>query len=124
MKTIKLISGMLIVAAFLAVGSFQGNAFGKTKPASNTERVNLVVSGMYCPYCSQALKTKLSSLKGVENVSANYKTGCASFECPYLSKLNKAQINNAVKSAGFTLKEVKYVEKPAQKTAKVKTSSW
>ncbi len=115
---------MLVVSAFLMVGSFQSNAVAKTKPMAKTEKIDLTVSGMYCPMCSKALKSSLSSLSGVENVSANYKTGDASFDCPACSKVSKAQINKAVRKAGFTLKDVKYVEKPAQQTSNAKKSSW
>ncbi len=108
MKAIKAITGMLVVAAFLAAGSFQSSAVAKTKPKVKYEHVNLKVSGMFCTNCSKSLESSLCKFKGAEHVKANYKTGMASLDVPATSKVTKLELKKAVEEAGFKLKEVKY----------------
>lgn len=122
MKTIKAITGMLIVAAFLAVGTFQTNAFAGNKPAAKTEHIALKVSGMSCPYCSKGLESSLCKLKGAENIKADYKTGLASLDVPASSNVTKEQLKQSVSNAGFTLKEVKFTQKSVRQTATKKQS--
>jgi len=122
MKKIDAILGMLILAAFLSVAVFQTNSFAKDKPTPRTQHVTLQVSGMMCSNCSKSLESNLNKLKGAENVTADYSTGCASFDCPASAKVTKAQLKQAVADAGFTLKEVKFTEKPL-KAADLKEQS-
>ncbi len=112
MKTLKIIGGMLFVAAFLAVSLLPSDSFAKTKLAGKTEHINLQVSGMMCPYCSSSLETCLGKLKGAENIKANYSTGRASLDVPASSQVTKDQLMKAVKNAGFKLVEVKFLLKP------------
>lgn len=103
---------MLVLAAFLALGTFQSNSFARSKPTGRTEHINLQVSGMMCTQCSKSLESSLSKFKGAENVKADYNTGCASLDVPATSKVTKAQLKKVVADAGFSLKEVKFIEEP------------
>jgi len=122
MKTIKSISRLLVLAAFVALVAFQSNSFAKTNPSAQTKHVSLMVSGMMCTDCSSSLESSLCKLKGAENVKADYKTGTASLDVPASAQITKAQLTQAVSDAGFTLKEVKFTENP-QKTSAVKQQS-
>lgn len=117
MKAIKSITGMLVVASFFAFATFQSNAFARSKPTGKAEHINLQVSGITCPYCSKSLESCLGKVKGAENVKADYNTGYASLDVPATSKVTKEQLTKAVADAGFTLKEVKFMEKPNKNTA-------
>jgi len=111
MKTIKSISGMLVVAAFISVVALQGNSFAKNKSTASTEHVSMLVSGMMCSQCSKSLESSLCKFKGAENVKADYNTGRASLDVPASSQVTKAQLTKAVTDAGFTLKEVNFRQK-------------
>lgn len=117
MKTIKSISGMVVIALFLAVTAFQSNSIAKTKPTGQTKHIDLHVSGMMCSNCSKSLESCLGKFKGAENVKANYNTGYASLDVPATSKVTKKQLMKAVEGAGFTLQEVKFTENPSKTTA-------
>jgi copper chaperone CopZ len=122
MKPIKSIAGMLVVASFFAFAAFQSNAFARSKPTGKTEHINLQVSGMMCSQCSKSLESSLCKFKGAENVKADYNTGYASLDVPSTSEVTKEQLTKAVADAGFTLKEVKFIEKP-NKAADLKVQS-
>ncbi|HUI30716.1 MAG TPA: cation transporter [Candidatus Acidoferrales bacterium] len=111
MKTIKLISGLLTLAAFLSISVFQSNSFAKNKPTAKTEHINLRVSGMMCSSCSKSLESSLCKFKGAKNVKANYNTGYASLDVPATTQVTRDQLVKAVADAGFTLKEVKFTPK-------------
>jgi len=121
MKTTRSITGMLILAAFLAL-AFQRNSFAKIKPTGKTEHINLMVSGMMCSNCSKSLESSLCKFKGAKNVKADYNTGYASLDLPMTSQVTKAQLQKAVADAGFTLKEVKFTES-SNKTSSSKQQS-
>ncbi len=56
MKTAKSISGMVVIASFLAVTAFQSNSIAGTKPTGQTKHIDLRVSGMICSQCSKSLE--------------------------------------------------------------------
>ncbi len=122
MKATKSIIGMLVAAAFLAIGAFQGNAFAKGNTAGKTEHINLKVSGMMCSNCTKSLESSLCKFKGAQNVKADYNTGYASLDVPAASHVTKDQLKKAVSNAGFTLKEVKFTQN-SQKVPDLKQQS-
>ncbi len=80
--------------------------FGQTK------QTQVTVSGLACPVCSYGLEKKLKQIEGIENLYIELKTGLVTFTMKEGKTVTEEVIKKKVIDAGYTLKEIKYVDLP------------
>lgn len=72
---------------------------------ANNQKINLKISGMACNDCEAAVEKVLMQLDGVEEVSANHKTGTATVA--YLpSKVISTDFEKAIDQTGYSFKSI------------------
>lgn len=64
---------------------------------------DVLIDGMHCESCSLLLEQKLKAVKGVTEVSVDYRTGMATIEADAGHLPTERQISEAVKKAGYSL---------------------
>jgi len=89
----------LVIVGF-AIGLLTSPAFAEI------EEVKLQVDGLACPFCVYGLEKKLKKISEVSDYEISLKDGEASVVIEKGALLDLGKFNEAVKRAGFTLKEV------------------
>ena len=79
---------------------------------AQTKQIQVTVSGLACPVCSYGLEKKLKQIDGIENLKIELKTGLVIFNVREGKTVSEAVIKQKVKDAGYTVKEIKYVDLP------------
>lgn len=103
---------MMILAAAIASGCATTDAPVTAERFSGTDlsasrEVLLTVFGLSCPLCSNNLDGQLAKVKGVEGATIDLKTGAVTVRLAEGHSVTSSDLAGAVKSAGFTLKEIK-----------------
>lgn len=84
-------------------------------PAQNlyaeVEQTELQVDGLSCPFCSLGLEKKLKRVEGVQAVTIHMKRGLTEVQSKPGAPLNLVEIRQAVKEAGFTLRDIRLTVK-------------
>ena len=79
---------------------------------AQTKQTQVTVSGLACPVCSYGLEKKLKQIDGIENLKIDLKTGLVTFTMKEGKTVSDEVIRQKVKEAGYTVKEIKYVDLP------------
>ena len=82
---------------------------------AQTKQIQVTVSGLSCPVCSYGLEKKLKQIDGIENLNIDLKTGLVTFNMKEGKTVTEDVINKKVKDAGYTVKEIRYVDLPKEK---------
>lgn len=67
--------------------------------------LTLKVGGLACPFCVNGVERQLRRLSGVGGLTTELKTGSVSFHWQGTNSLSAHSLSNAVRRAGFTLRE-------------------
>lgn len=102
----KKLSLLLICALFTACTTPQPTETGKPLDAS---KAVLTLLGMSCPLCSNNVDGRLKKVEGVESVQINLETGKVTITFGDPSP-TRAQIELAIKEAGFTLSDMELIQ--------------
>ena len=63
------------------------------------------VDGLACPYCTYGIEKQLRAIPGVNAIKTSIKTSTVTVVMKDGAKLTRAQANQAVKAAGFTMRD-------------------
>jgi len=74
---------------------------------AETERVEMRVDGMTCPFCVYGIEKKLKGVGGIEDASANLKTGIVDIKVNNGNAVDIKKLNKAVEESGFTPGEIR-----------------
>jgi copper chaperone CopZ len=72
-----------------------------TATANPTDRIEVNVNGMACPFCAYGIEKKLRAIAGARNVKVDLEAGRATFEAP-AGSVSEEQVKQAIKDAGFS----------------------
>ena len=86
------------------------------------EQVNVRVDGLSCPFCAYGLEKQLIKLDGVENLQIDIEKGLVTFHVQEGKSIPEEEINEAIKKAGFTPKEITYIEVPLKEDKEIPKS--
>ena len=70
----------------------------------------LTVDGLACPFCAYGIEKQLSALAGVESIEVDIDEGLVAVTMAEGATLDRADIEQAVMDAGFTLRKVEQVQ--------------
>ncbi len=73
--------------------------------------VHLIVDGMVCPFCAYGLEKRLGKLAGVDSVSIRISDGLVQIREKEGALLTQAILKREVERAGFTLREMKRLDR-------------
>lgn len=68
------------------------------------------VDGLACPFCAYGIEKQLSKLDGVQSVETDIKQGLVVVRVQNGKSLDKPQVEQAVKKAGFSLRSLEMAE--------------
>lgn len=71
------------------------------------------VDGLSCPFCAYGIEKQLSKLDGVQEVETDIQQGRMLIRAQDGKALAKAQVEQAVKKAGFSLRSFRQLEPEA-----------
>jgi len=74
---------------------------------AETERIEMRVDGMTCPFCVYGIEKKLKGVAGIEDASANLKTGIVDITVNNGNEVDVDKLKKAVEESGFTPGEIK-----------------
>lgn len=74
--------------------------------------VTLKVDGMSCPFCAYGLEKRLREIPAVDTLIVRVSDGMVQIRVKEGQQLPDAELRDAVKRAGFTLREIHRVENP------------
>ena len=69
----------------------------------------LTVDGLACPFCAYGIEKQLTALEGVESIEVEIDEGLVVVTMGEGATLDRADMDQAVMDAGFTLRKVKQV---------------
>ena len=69
----------------------------------------LTVDGLACPFCAYDIEKQLSALAGVESIEVDIDEGLVAVTMAEGATLDRADMDQAVMDAGFTLRKVEQV---------------
>lgn len=72
------------------------------------------VDGLACPFCAHGLEKKMNKLEGVEKTYIDINEGIVDIKIKKGATLSEDKIKEAVKAAGFTIRNIKYANKETQ----------
>ncbi len=72
--------------------------------------VTLRVDGMSCPFCAYGLEKRLREIPAVDTLVIRVSDGLVQIRVKEGQELDDAALENAVKRAGFTLREISRAE--------------
>ncbi len=106
---------LIVVCFFLVFGCSNGGQKksapeAKAPVAENVKvaAIELSIQGMTCTGCEQTIQSGLTSLKGVRQVKANFKTGKAYVEIlPNLA--DTSQVRESITKSGYALANIKSI---------------
>lgn len=114
-RVVRAITLVCALTAWLAAGTpviqAQQQATGNN-PAAGKEAV-VTVKGMQCPFCAYGIKKHLAKIPGVKNVDVNLAKNEAIVQFAVDAQPTDAQIQQAVKNAGFTTGKIEWRTAPA-----------
>ena len=70
----------------------------------------LTVDGLACPFCAYGIEKQLSALAGVESIEVHIDEGLVAVTMAEGATLDRADIEQAVMDAGFTLRKVEQAQ--------------
>ena len=79
---------------------------------AQTKQIQMTVSGLACPVCSYGLEKKLKQIDGVQNLYIELSTGKVTFDMSDGKTVTEEVLKQKVKDAGYTVKEIKYLDLP------------
>lgn len=92
----------ITIAVFiLFISSFFPVAFAEIK------EVEIGIDGLSCPFCVWGLKKQMKSIEAIEKLDISLKKSVASITLKGKSMLNVQDYKDAVKKAGFSVREIK-----------------
>lgn len=91
----------------LPVASSAGVPAAEPAAAAHSTYYQLQVDGLACPFCAYGIEKKLHAIKGVTDVQTDIKSGSVYLRMNGDTKLDEATADQAVKAAGFRLKNMK-----------------
>lgn len=92
-----IIVGVLI----LLISSFFSVAFAEIK------EVEIRIDGLSCPFCVFGLKQQMKKLEAIDRLNISLKNSLARITLKEGSSLNIEDLKNAVKDAGFSVREIR-----------------
>ena len=72
------------------------------------------VDGLACPFCVYGIEKKLGQLDGVDKIESDLKAGKLRIHMKGNKTLTEAQVREAVKSSGFSLRSFSRIEAESQ----------
>jgi len=76
----------------------------------------LGVDGMSCPFCAFGIEKKLNKLDTIKSLDVKLEEGFVDIYLKPEQQLSEAELQKAVKKAGFSVRSIEYVNKNAQPT--------
>lgn len=110
MKRLTVITGLII--GFLFTLSVADQAYAQKK--IDNPDVVVGVDGLACPFCAYGLEKKVKKLDGVKATYVDIDKGIVDIKLKEGATLSEENIKKAVADAGFTVREIKYPNKPAK----------
>jgi mercuric ion binding protein len=74
--------------------------------------VTLTVDGMSCPFCAYGLEKRLREIAAVDTLVVRVSDGLVQIRAKEGQELQDAELHEAVKRAGFSLREIHRLEQP------------
>jgi copper chaperone CopZ len=96
----RLVISTVVVTALALVASTLGAA--AQAPVGDPNQAVVTVRGMQCPFCAYGIKKHLAKLQGAMRVNVELATNQAIVTFAPGAKVTDAQIQQAVRNAGFT----------------------
>jgi len=93
------ISVVVVMALGLVASTFSAAA---QAPAGDRNQAVVTVRGMQCPFCAYGIKKHLAKLPGATRVDVELAKNQAIVTFTPVAKVTDAQIQQAVRNAGFT----------------------
>lgn len=90
-----------IAVSILFIFSLFSVAFAEIK------EVEIGIDGLSCPFCVFGLKEQMKKIEAIDKLNINLKNSLASITLKESSLLNIKDFKNAVKKAGFSIREIK-----------------
>lgn len=91
-------------------------AFFTPAALAQQARYAVEVDGLSCPFCSYGVEKQLSRLEGVTSAETQLKEGVVIVTMENGRTLEQAQVTEAVKKAGFTLRGFSRINGPGRNT--------
>jgi len=104
MVRILILSIVLVFTGFTGV-NLKAQALEK---APETQKIEVEVDGLSCPFCAYGLEKKLIKLDGVKDLKIDVENGLAILIVKKEQAPDRKTIETAVKKAGFTPREIAY----------------
>lgn len=89
----------IIITLFLALITTAGHA--------QTDKFEVRVNGLGCPYCASGLEDSFKELDGISDIKIDIVEGILSFSYPADAKLSLEKVDKQVEKAGYTPKSSK-----------------
>lgn len=83
---------------------------GISEISAQSQQVQVKVDGLSCPFCAYGLEKKLTKIDGVENLKIDIENGIAVFTVAEGKTVSEEKLKKSVKDAGFTPREITYIE--------------
>jgi len=117
-ETLRRMTGVGAVAALFAVAAppvvAQADRSGIEPAASEDElagaNVLLRVDGMSCPFCAYGLEKRLREISSIDDLVIGVSDGLVQIRLVEGGKLTDEELDEAVKRAGFSLREIQRLE--------------
>lgn len=78
--------------------------------SAQTTQIQVTVAGLSCPVCTYGLEKKLKTIDGIENIKIDLEKGLVTFNMKAGKKITEIEVKKRVIDAGYTFKEMKYIE--------------
>lgn len=95
---------MRIIGFFVAIFVFSGLA--SNTAFAEIKSMSLQIDGLSCPFCALSLEKKLKSVPAISTVEVHLKKAQTDLNLKPDGPLDLTAIRQAVKEAGFTLKDI------------------
>ena len=83
--------------------------------ASAQTTYELRVDGLACPYCAYGIEKAFMQTEGVEAVDIDFDRGVVLVRTAEGTRLRKAQAEQVVEDAGFTLRDIRIVSEGGER---------
>lgn len=99
---------VLALAGVLAFGPPAGEReVASPSPLQAPDSVEVIVTGLSCPFCAFGLEKKLKSFDGIGEITIEAATGKVSFALAEGHELTEEKLRGLVKDAGFQVEEIR-----------------
>lgn len=92
---------IIMVVLILLISSFFSVAFAEIK------EVEIGIDGLSCPFCVFGLKQQMKKIEVIDKLNISLKNSLARITLKESSPLNIKDLKNAIKDAGFSVREIK-----------------